>query len=429
MAQISQLILFGILLLCYLKIHGAGIAYAGALAVSLVAFARYSSAWEKLSIPITSFGIFLLLHSALSGIALTPNYGFGKEQAKQLVYAMTNFTILSTVLMLGIYGDPDRRPVVVQYVLIAMLVIAFLEVYGPIKPLIDAIRQLYTSATSIYEATERDIQQYGAVRPTVFTSEPSSLGNFYGVLWAYVILSVRNRPLHVAVNIALMGIAVFLIRSPTLLGYAVIVPGLALVLARRPILGYTYLVAVLAFVLIVPGTLWVQRDYVQNPSLNEFLSTGSYFIRQIAPLISVDKALSASPLFGAAFNYYEVARDSTYSLLSFFHGGFYDAGFLTIMPAGQYVTNAAWEFVGVYGAVGGVTFVVILLRLLKTLNIQHGPALLLATASLWTSHAGITLAFTWTPLMVLSLAFYAPRARVSRFQRPSAPAPIVTCSP
>lgn len=426
MPQISQLLLSGILLLCYLKIHGLGIAYIGALMVSLMAFTRYRELWDKLLMLIGIFAGFVLLHALLSSLTLPSNYWIGRDQAKQMIYSTTNFTIVATTLLLGRRGDPDARIRTIRYILIGMLAIAVLEVYGPLKPVIDALRALYTSDSSLYIATDRDVQQYGMTRPTVFTSEPSSLGNFFGALWVYFVISGRRTLIDLAGYMLLLLAAIYIIRSPTLLGYAAVVPGLLLVQARRGLLGYGYLAAILAVFLLVPSYLYTQKGYFPG-ALDYFMSTGSFFIRQIAPVLSAEASISLSPFFGAGFSYYAVARDTTYNLLSLLHGGYYDDAFLSVMPVGQYVTNAAWEFVGVYGLFGGIVFVAILMRLFRLVGIVHGPAVLLATAALWTTHAGITLAFTWTPLIIIGLAFYPPRnvavqeARASASLLPSRP--------
>ncbi|AWI86729.1 hypothetical protein CEW88_23475 (plasmid) [Alloyangia pacifica] len=408
MTQISQLFLSGILLLCYLKIHGLGIAYVGALMVSLMAFTRYRETWDKLLVLIGIFVAFVLLHAILSGLTLPSNYRLGQDQTKQMIYSTTNFTIVATTLMLGRRGDPEARTRAIRYILIGMLAIAVLEVYGPLKSAMDAFRSLYTSESSIYTFAERDVQQYGMVRPTVFTSEPSSLGNFFGALWVYFVIRGRRTLIDLAGYMLLLLAAIYIIRSPTLLGYAAVVPGLLLVQARRGLLGYGYLAAILAIFLLVPSYLYTQKGYFSG-TLNYFMSTGSFFIRQIAPVLSAEASISLSPFFGAGFSYYEVARDTTYHLLSLLHGGYYDDAYLSVMPVGQYVTNAAWEFVGVYGLFGGIGFAAILMRLFRLVGIVHGPAVILATAVLWTSHAGITLAFTWTPMIIIGLAFYRPR--------------------
>jgi hypothetical protein len=64
-------------------------------------------------------------------------------------------------------------------VAVLMLLVATLEVYFGIKPFVDAVRSVIHQ--QYHDDTARDVQLYGAVRLTVFPSEPSLAGIFWGL--------------------------------------------------------------------------------------------------------------------------------------------------------------------------------------------------------------------------------------------------------
>lgn len=406
MVRVSQILLFFILLLSYLKIHGAGIVFVAALAFSLMVYFRYRSAWSAPALYIIGLSGFLVLHTILTQLSLPSFYGFGKDQAKIALYSVTNVCIIVTSLYLISRAEPSSHRGAVYWVMVAMIVVGAMEAYGPIKPMVDVVRSLYTSEFSIYAATERDLAQYGAVRPSVFTSEPSSVGNFFGALWLCYICTIKvSMRRFVNTALLLFALALYVFRSPTLVGYLAVAPGLLLVKSGRPVAGYLSLIVVLFGVLLAPNLLWLMKSDVEPASLRRFLSTGSFFIRQISPYIAVSSAMEVSPIFGAGPSYYQLAREETAGMLSYLFGGFYTDSRLAEMPDGQFVTNATWEFVGTFGIAGCAILAFIFLRMFRTFRISHGAAILLACASLWVSHAGIVGAFTWTPLILLALAF------------------------
>ena len=61
---------------------------------------------------------------------------------------------------------------------VLMLIVATLEVYFGLRPFVDAVRSVIHR--EYYDDTTRDLELYGAVRPTVFASEPSLVGIFWG---------------------------------------------------------------------------------------------------------------------------------------------------------------------------------------------------------------------------------------------------------
>ena len=413
MVKISQIFLFLILTFSYLKIHGVGIVFLAALAMAVSVYFRYKSSWRAPVIYILALCAFLVLHALMSHLNLPRGYAFGKDQIKILLYGMTNFCIVVTAIYLISKTDSPSHARTTYWVMVVMMAIAVAEVYGPFKPIFDAIRDVYTSDSSIYAATERDLAQYGYIRPTVFTSEPSSVGNFFGALWLCYLCTIQFSTRRLLGAALLIVAALVVFRSPTLVGYVAVAPGLLLVKNGRSLIGYSSLVVIALGTLILPNILWVMRFGIEIEGLKAFLSTGSFFIRQISPLMAVSSVMQMSPVFGAAGNYYQIARQEASGVIGFLFGGFYTDEKLAMMPDGQFVTNATFEFLGVFGVAGCIILTIIFLRVFRAFNIKHGAAILLACTSLWVSHAGIVGAFTWTPLILLALAFHVRREQVN----------------
>lgn len=394
--KMSSLFLGAILLLIYLKIHGAGIVYFGALIVSILTCFRYRSI-QKTIPQFLAFLAFSALMASMHPIDLTA--------IKQFIYTNTLFLTMAVVLVLVDQQNSRRTERCLLITMGLMILVGVLEVYIGMKPIVDATRSLYTSENSIYEAVERDIRQYGRVRPTVFTSEPSSVGNFFGAIWLTWCCLIRTNFRNAIKATILILAALFVIRSPTLGGFALVAPGLLLIINNRLRTGYTYLLSLLVSLAILFPYIYFHKHYLPEGPIKEFFDTGSFFIRQIAPLNVVMYGYITSPLFGLGSEFYEIARELNSRILASQFGGFYTNERLTLMPDGQFSTNAMWELFGTFGIVGTPIFGGIILWLMRRTDIQHAPAVLLATLILISGHGGIFLAFTWTPLLLLPLAF------------------------
>lgn len=397
----SQVFLFFLLLSVYLKIHGAGIVHVAALMCALIAAMRYPRIMSSLP------------YVALMGILITfqilYSNDFSKDALRYSIYSLTNiFTIFAALTLLAkiVEVRSGRALFIIMLVFIGL---AVLEVYGGLKPVFDAIRGLYTSSSSEYDAIDRDIRQYGQIRPVVFTSEPSSLGNFFGAVWLAYTCIVPPTTRNIAKSALLILVAMALFRSPTLFGYLAVAPGLVLVKRDRDTAGYIYLLAVLFGVTFLFPFTWYRRDMLPPGPLYEFFSSGSFFIRQISPLITVQEAMENAPVLGLAAKFHETSQETTSVFLSLLFGGYYTPDQLTQMPPRKFASNALWELIGTFGIGGLFAFLGILRYSLLYFSVRKVDAVILATLILLVNHAGIVLTFSWVPLLLLSYSFMVPK--------------------
>lgn len=393
----SQIFLFLLFMSIYLKIHGGGIVHIAAFLCALVAATRYKKIIQGTPY-LVAFGGLLALQILYIG-------DITKDSIRFSVYMMTNMVTIVSGLVLLSNVVRLRSGSTLMIVMYIMLGLAILEVFFGLKPAFDIIRSLYTSDTSLYEAIDRDIQQYGQIRPAVFTSEPSSLGNFFGAIWLSYCCIIKINSRNALKAIILISAAMFVFRSPTLIGYLAVAPGLIMVRNNMDKTGYIYLAALFAAVTIGMPYFWSQRHLIPSGPMQEFFSTGSFFIRQISPLLTVERALETAPILGLGSKFHETSQEVSMVFLSLFFGGYYTPDFLSLMPARNFSSNALWELVGTLGIGGIVCFLALLGAYLLHLRVKKVPAVLLGTLILLINHAGIALTFSWVHLLLLAYAF------------------------
>jgi len=149
-------------------------------------------AFFALSIPYAADPSRRLLSLAQLCVALTTNYG--------LFLGLTSLKS-RTVSRLFLSGA------------VLILILATLEVYFGLRPFVDAVRSVIHH--QYYEDTARDLELYGAIRPTVFASEPSLVGIFWGLCLCGWLLADVDRFGFVVASMLTWG-EVFVIRSPTI---------------------------------------------------------------------------------------------------------------------------------------------------------------------------------------------------------------------
>lgn len=396
----SQMLLLAMFTSIYLKIHGFGLVHVVTFALALLAAARYRRIHSALPL-LGVFGLLLIVQMIAVG-------DLSKDSLKYIVYMMTTMFNMIAILALFLIASKNRDGRILIATMLLMLLLAVLEVYGGMKSAFDAIRGFYTSDNSIYTSVSRDLKQYGQVRPNVFASEPSSLGNFFGALWLAYTCLVRPNIRNFTVCLFMILAALYIFRSPTLIGYLSIAPGLILIRRGYDRVGYVYLISLLLSVCFLLPYLWLIKDSLPYGPLRGFFETGSFFIRQISPLITIGYVIENAPILGLGSNFHEISRTETMNMLGMFFGGYYTPDVLAQMPARTFSSNALWEIAGTFGLLGTVILMMLLHRILKYFSVRKAPAVLLATVILATNHAGITLTFSWVPFLMISYAFIEP---------------------
>lgn len=399
-----------LLVLVYLKIHlaipGLGIPYFWAHALAWLYLIKTNRV--RMTLGFTALAAFTLFFQYLLTAESYANPS--KQDSQYFIYWLLNFgTFIGSIAILQ---DCNPRTInkISRAFLYGMLLIAFSEVYLGARPIIDEVRNLYTSTSSLYNFVDRDIQQYGAVRATALTSEPSSAGNYFGFLVILLIATSKKMKLAFIEALVLCLAATYLFRTPTLTFY-VALAAIILVFSKsnskRTILGNSLACITLAGAIVVPYLLYLNVIPGISTYTGGFTSTGSFYIRQIAPINTFMGMITDSPLMGLGYQYSEYSRDINSIVLASDYGGFYTTSQLSDMHAGQFSTNAFWEFFSTNGILGSIIILLIYRKTLRAMNIPHQLFILLGSSTLLLAHGGLILPFTWTP--VVALAYFAWR--------------------
>ncbi len=391
------------LILVYLKIHltipGLGVPYFFAFAVSAIVLMNVVDL-GRFYLLLASAACFLSVQYILSSFHIFhPN----KFDAQYFIYWLMNLcTVFALTLSLR-RGDGPLIERLLRVLLYALIVIAFLEMYGGLKPFIDAARKLYTSTSSYYDAMDRDVRQYGGVRPTAFASEPSSLGNFFGAMWLLYLFGYRRSFARLFEAAVLMGVALVLFRTPTLFAYITVAPILGLYQFRRTRPFALAASILLVFLMaIVPYIAYINRYEFENKYLREFVSTGSFFIRNITPINTFAGMCQDRPVFGYGGGFLDVAESINIGEIHARFQNFYTYDRLASMPATTFITNAFWELFIINGFFGTAFLIWFYRSMFSYIGVRRFSLLAMLTLAIWTSHAGLLLAFTWVPVIVLA---------------------------
>lgn len=390
------------LLLIYLKLHlnitGFGIPYFYALLISVGAILVSGN----LRVIIGGCGgllFYLIVQYIFSsnGVLAPKKFDF-----QFVIYSITNFVVFYGLCLSLVRANTKLMQLLIRVLLYLLLGIAIMEVYGGLKPFVDAARKLYTGAHAYYDAVDRDIRQYGAIRPTAFASEPSSLGNFFGAIWLFYTCSYRNNIRRVIEVGVIMLAAIFVFRTPTLLAYAA-VSVLVIVYKFRRYRTLTVFasIALVFAVSILPYIAYTYRFEIDQKNFREFLSTGSFFIRNIAPLNTFLDMVEMKPIFGFGSGFADAAQARNIGEIYGRFSGFYTYDRISTMSAATFMTNAFWEYFIVNGFLGSLILFGLYKAVISGFGVRGFFFLAMLSLVLWTSHAGLILAFTWVPVAVL----------------------------
>lgn len=378
----------------YLKLHGFGmihfITFLGAVIATSV-FPRIISS----ALPLTLILGLLFLQFVVTLDA-------SKESAKLIIYSAANFFIMAVIFGLLFRLPRKKTREITLYLAAFMLVLGFTEIYLGARPLFDIITSIYTSDESNYTATARDISNYGALRARIFTSEPSSAGNMFGCLLLILTTCMRGLKRDWLIIFILTLAALFLIRSPTILSYAVL--GLTIGSARY--IGDRAAFALVLFtcagVSIILPYLWFNSVEISS-GITTFTNSGSFFIRQIAPIMTLQAEIGDHFWLGLGAEYAEKSVGATIATLSELHGGFYTKEYLAYMPSREFSSNALYELLLTYGFIGLITLISFMWWLLKLHGVARRRSVIVASLFLLTNHAGIVLAFTWIHFVCIAI--------------------------
>jgi hypothetical protein len=306
-------------------------------------------------------------------------------------------------------------------VAVLILIVATLEVYFGIRPFVDAVRSVIHH--EYYDDTTRDLELYGAVRPTVFASEPSLVGIFWGLsLCGWLLADVDRFGFRRFVVASLLtASAAFVIRSPTIF-YAVTICVIGLIVHRlrrsaNPGLRLIKSAFLLAcFVVVIASTSLLMYAADEFGGLIENIVKGdSFYSRQIGPYRLASSMADNSPFFG--FGLGGDAEMTPYAMDAFspvLENMIADVnaadvdnvrGMAIAFSEGKtshLLTNSFWQFWISFGILGGAIVAAIVALALAKLRVSEIGFVLLGATLMGQTMGGVVITPAWTPLFVIA---------------------------
>lgn len=223
----------------------------------------------------------------------------GTEQAEQFRSLVLFFlTIAAAGGALSMVLDLPRETAFrfARFVILAMLAGLVLERLGVTRPASDAFREWFYPDSIVYSNDFRDIQNYGFVRPKLFSSEPSHAAKFFGTM---VAVAIALRPASMRVIYIFVWVIMFLILLPSAGILFGVGAGFLFVAfgrsdsTRSPFLIRSGMIVALMFIGIYFGYEIVSRLGIFSGGLE-----ASAFERLKQPFLLAVSALEQRPLFG-----------------------------------------------------------------------------------------------------------------------------------
>jgi hypothetical protein len=304
---------------------------------------------------------------------------------------------------------------------VLMLIVATLEVYFGLRPFVDAVRSVIHQ--QYYEDTARDLELYGAVRPTVFASEPSFVGIFWGLcLCGWLLADVDRFGFRQLVVASLLtGSAVFVIRSPTIF-YAVTICVIGLIVHRlrrsaNPGVRLVKSALLLAcFIVVIASTsLLMQAADEFGGAIENIVKGDSFYSRQIGPYRLASSMADTSPFFGFGLGgdaeMTPYAMDAFSPVIENMIAGV-NAADVDSVPGmainfsegktSHLLTNSFWQFWISFGILGGTVVAALVAFALAKLGVSEIGFVLLGATLMGQTMGGVVIAPAWTPLFVIA---------------------------
>ena len=311
---------------------------------------------------------FICVMSAVEG---TKDYAFAVHGAMTFQYNFfIGFSAYYAFMQIGL----RRIRKTFFWIAIILVVGAWLEVIGIVKPLSDWFRES-TILGFVYDADARDLFQYGAVRPKFFASEPSLLGMSIAISIFLWLGSYRAWPptKELAKAGVLLVLGLYFVRSPTIIfGPVAYVLLQATVLARTQTsrlrrlafrcTPWIYAAIITLFPLIFMYIL------LTDPHPPKYILTSSFFERVIEPYLFVLKVMQVHPFFGVGLLDDNALTNLAIQAAGPFGKIFLGGGIQGALLLGQRVSNALWNVFISFGVAGSAILIYFLSRLMRLLK-------------------------------------------------------------
>jgi hypothetical protein len=392
--------------------------YVAAFATSLVLIFLE---WRRLSTGVV-IAACLLLIATVAFFALSIPYAAAPSRRLLSLAQLYAALLTNYGLFLGLSSLPSRTVSrLFMSVSIFVLIFATLEVHFGLRPFVDTVRSVIHQ--QYYDDTIRDLELYGAVRPSVFSSEPSLVGIFWGLSLCGWLLADPDRfgLRQLVVASLLTAAAVFVIRSPTIL-YAVTITVIGLIVHRlrrsaSPRVRLIKSVSLFAcFILVIASTSLLM--YAAEPFgglIEEIVKGDSFYSRQIGPYRLASSMTETSPFFGFGLGgdaeMAPYAMDAFSPVIENMIAGA-DAADVASVPGmvinfsegktSHLLTNSFWQFWISFGILGGTIVASIVAFALAKFGVREIGFVLLGATLMGQTMGGIVIAPAWTPLFVIA---------------------------
>lgn len=255
--------------------------------------------WVEEKHVVALFSVVLLL---LVSIFCADNFSFFKKRLTGLIQMTYSLILAYAFFITLIRYDRDRLARLFLYFCLFIVVGTAFENYTPFRAVSDTVREhIYSSG--VYNADARDQLLYGRIRPKLFTSEPSAVSfafALFSLCW-YLLSTWRWK---FAAYLAMIAMAYFLIRGPTLLLGLVLVGPCEILqsvprssinkgrFAQMAVIG-----ACTVLLLIIAG--WATTS-LYSTRFNDIMSGSdpSFFYREIGPALAAFDSIHHHPIAG-----------------------------------------------------------------------------------------------------------------------------------
>lgn len=253
------------------------------------------------------------------------------------------------------------------WVFVMMSIGIFLEVMGPLRPFSDTVRHaIYDNG--VYSNDIRDVRDYGWVRPKLFSSEPSHLAKFYGLVILTTVASLSTLRRQIWCIVTCIPI-IILINSPAVIAGLLSALGIVIIRigVRRILLN--------PFVLIIVVVLFGVMFYMFISSIQTRLIMKldpSVYLRLLRPIEIASYTIQQRPLLG-----YGIGSDNQIAWL-FNEVSFGEGAPEFIRRDEMGATNRVWgashfALVIQLGLVGSILWIFVIGRFMKIFLLSYRP--------------------------------------------------------
>ena len=350
--------------------------------------------------------IFFILHFIIIFLQDTSSSEILDQLSSFVLFILTLFASLGFYSVLIRIKRSNLIAILSGFILF-IIIFAFFERIDILKFASDSFRLVIYDDGLVYKNDSRDLSGYGFVRPKVFASEPSYLGQFFGTSLLGVFLVYRGRYSLTKATVSILAFLSIVGSYTAGAGYLMI--WLQNTFLRqgtiKSIVKRKYLFIILGFIVAV---FIINQFAVRLGFFGGDIGT-SVFIRILGPARLALESLTVRPFLGFGLG----AENSLLSLVNSIYNAtdtpeYVLQNYSTRVVAGSYLFSIIWQF----GIIGTIIFIILLYRLFFAMS--HGNARLLF---LFFLIQGLSVADLHTPGIWMSLALVAACQRISTQRR------------